>query len=225
MIQVNDFPDVRFATEDGLLALGGDLSAERLLSAYRKGIFPWYNPGEPVLWWTPDPRCVIFPASYKPSRSLRKAIRSRQFVFTVDHAFNNVIKRCAAPRAKASGTWITPEMIHAYKELHRLGHAHSVETWRSGELVGGLYGVALGQVFFGESMFSSVSDASKAALDHLINRLLDWRYTLIDCQITSSHLLNLGAQEIPRGKFIEHLENALAREPAQSSWARTGIQP
>ena len=213
-----DFPDVRYATEDGLLALGGDLSAERLMNAYRRGIFPWYNPGEPILWWSPDPRCVIFPDEFSTSRSLRKSIRRNRFEFHIDRDFDRVIEQCAAPRALESGTWITSDMMKAYKNLSHLGVAHSVETWQDGELVGGLYGIAIGQAFFGESMFHTVTDASKAALHCLVTRLVDWGYGIIDCQITSPHLLSLGAREIPRNDFIGHLADLCDRQPSSGSW-------
>ena len=206
MSNVEEFPAVEYASEDGLLALGGDLSPERLMLAYSKGIFPWYNPGEPILWWSPNPRCVIFPDRYRPSRSTRRSIRKHGFTFSFDHCFENVIHQCASPRQSAPGTWITQDMKTAYTQLHHLGFAHSVETWKDGELVGGLYGIAMGKVFFGESMFSTVSDASKAALAWLITALVKWDYALVDCQITSDHLLSLGAEEIPRKKFVSILE-------------------
>ena len=211
MSTTEDFPDVKYATEDGLLALGGDLSADRLLTAYNLGIFPWYNPGEPILWWSPDPRCVIFPDMYQPSKSLKKSIRKHPFRFSIDTQFETVIKQCAAPRASGAGTWITMDMMNAYIKLHELGHAHSVETWKGDQLVGGLYGISIGSAFFGESMFSMITDASKAALYFLIKNLVAWNYEIIDCQITSPHLLSMGAQEIPRQKFIEYLNQATAK--------------
>ncbi len=218
MITIEEFPDVRYANEDGLLALGGDLSAKRLIAAYKKGIFPWYNPGQPILWWCPDPRCVLFPEQYRPQRSVLKSIRKQRFGFSCDQSFENVIRRCAAPRANAAGTWITREMMDAYIHLHRLGYAHSIETWQDQNLVGGLYGIALGGMFFGESMFSEISDASKAALNFLVTRLTVWDYQLVDCQITSSHLLGLGAQEIPRTEFLMRLECALSHPQNPDSW-------
>lgn len=218
MTTIEDFPDVGYASEDGLLALGGDLSPERLLVAYRKGIFPWYNPGEPILWWSPHPRCVLFPHKFRASRSLRKSIRKHQFRFTSDRAFEEVIRNCAEPRAVGPGTWITAEMTRAYIGLHELGYAHSVETWQEDRLVGGLYGIAMGKVFFGESMFSTVSDSSKAALDFLVTNLVSMEYQLIDCQITSSHLLSLGAKEISRGAFIAHLDQAIGDNKSPGSW-------
>ena len=201
----DDFPDVRFALPDpnGLLAAGGDLSAERLMTAYRRGIFPWYSEEQPILWWSPDPRAVLFPDELKVSRSLRKTLRQARFRISVDTAFTAVIDACSAPRRHDRGTWITPEMREAYRHLHSLGQAHSVECWHGSELVGGLYGVSLGRVFFGESMFSRMSDASKVALAHL----RDMDFALIDCQVPSEHLANLGAREIPRDSFLRLLDN------------------
>ena len=219
MSNIEGFPDHRYATKDGLLALGGDLSPERLLLAYRNGIFPWYNPGEPILWWSPDPRCVLLPNEFHASRSLRKAIQKNGFNFTFDKDFTAVIENCALPRKSGSGTWISGDMKRAYIELHSLGHAHSVETWRQGKLVGGLYGIAIGKVFFGESMFASETDASKASLQFLINQLLEWEFQLIDCQITSPHLISLGAEEIPRDRFIEKLKTATAIHSTPRVWS------
>lgn len=218
MTNIEDFPDVSLASEEGLLALGGDLSPERLLSAYSKGIFPWYNPGEPILWWSPDPRCVLIPQQFKASRSLKKSIRKQGFEFAMDRDFEQVITQCAQPRIHQPGTWITQEMKQAYVELHKLGHAHSMETWMDGQLVGGLYGIAIGGMFFGESMFSLVNDASKAALSNLISKLLLWQFQLIDCQITSTHLLSLGAQEIPRTEFMKKLEWAMSQPGKTGCW-------
>ncbi len=219
MSNIEGFPDHRYATKDGLLALGGDLSPERLLLAYRNGIFPWYNPGEPILWWSPDPRCVLLPNEFHASRSLRKAIQKNGFNFTFDKDFTAVIENCALPRKSSSGTWISGDMKRAYIELHSLGHAHSVETWRQGKLVGGLYGIAIGKVFFGESMFASETDASKASLQFLINQLLEWEFQLIDCQITSPHLISLGAEEIPRDRFIKKLKTATAIHSTPRVWS------
>jgi leucyl/phenylalanyl-tRNA--protein transferase len=218
MTSVEEFPDVKYATDDGLLALGGDLSPERLLKAYSKGIFPWYNPGEPILWWTPNPRCVLFPNQFNPSRSLKKSIRKNNFTFSVDLEFEQVLDRCAEPRANRMGTWITKDMRDAYLRLHHMGHAHSVETWKRDKLVGGLYGIAMGKVFFGESMFTSVNDASKSALHYLVARLLEMEFQLIDCQITSPHLLSLGAVEIPRSEFLDRLETALLLPGQPEHW-------
>lgn len=203
-----EFPDVSLALRepDGLLAIGGDLSPERILYAYRHGIFPWYSDGQPILWWSPDPRTVLVPEKLKISTSLRKKLRSRRFSVTIDSAFAQVIRRCAEPRPGAGGTWITGEMEAAYIRLHQLGHAHSVETWLDERLVGGLYGVSIGKVFFGESMFSRESDASKIAFAHLVRRVKSRGVSLIDCQVYTAHLASLGAEEIPRQSFVRQLE-------------------
>ncbi len=208
------FPDPALAEREpnGLLALGGDLSVARLLNAYRLGIFPWYGPGQPLLWWSPHPRAVLFPERLHITRSLRKSLRNGRFQATADTAFPAVIRACGAPRQGADGTWITPDMLHAYERLAAAGHAHSVEIWREGELIGGLYGVALGRVFFGESMFSRGRDASKVALVHLVDRLLQTGFRLIDCQVSSAHLLSLGAETIPRTRF-NHLLDRWATQP------------
>ncbi len=214
------FPPVDQALEEpnGLLAVGGDLSPPRLLQAYRQGIFPWYNPGEPILWWSPDPRLVLFPEKLKVSRSLRKRLRRDEFRFTLDQAFEEVIDACAAPRGEERGTWITPEMREAYVRLHRLGHAHSAETWHDGELVGGLYGVAIGRVFYGESMFHRRSDASKVAFVRLVENLRRWNYALIDCQVHTGHLVRFGAEEIPRRQFVELLDRWCRETVAPDAW-------
>lgn len=190
---------------DGLLAAGADLSAARLLTAYRSGIFPWYSAGQPVLWWSPDPRMVLFPVEFRMPRSLVKRLRRRDYEIRVDTAFKTVMHACAAPRGDAAGTWITPDMIAAYCELHRLGHAHSIETWINGGLAGGLYGIALGRVFYGESMFAHAADASKIALAHLVRRLQQRQFGIIDCQMNTAHLARFGAREIPRREFSRHL--------------------
>jgi leucyl/phenylalanyl-tRNA--protein transferase len=197
------FPPLDQALEEpaGLLAAGGDLSPERLIAAYRAGIFPWYSPGQPVLWWSPDPRAVLFPEEFRCTRSLAKTLRNAGLTLSVDRDFDAVIDGCAAPRAASPGTWITAEMRAAYLELHRLGCAHSVEVWRGGALMGGLYGVRLGGVFFGESMFSRARDASKAALAHLVTLCRGNQIAVIDCQLPSRHLASLGARTIPRAKF------------------------
>lgn len=200
------FPPVEQALRepDGLLAVGGDLAPERILSAYRHGIFPWFSPGQPILWWSPDPRAVLFPEKLKVSRSLRKTLNKGSFHVTFDSAFHEVIRACAdTPRRDQPGTWITPEMQQAYIRLHQLGHAHSAESWQGEELVGGLYGIRLGRVFYGESMFSRRTDASKVAFVHLVRRLQEEGVELIDCQVTTEHLLSLGAEAIPRRRFIE----------------------
>lgn len=207
------------AEPNGLLAAGGALSPEWLLAAYRRGVFPWFSAGEPVLWWSPDPRLVLIPERVHISHSLRKVLRRRRFEVRLDTAFAAVMQACAAPRANASGTWITAEMQAAYLHMHELGYAHSVECWRDGRLVGGLYGVALGRVFYGESMFAHETDASKVALAHLC-RLLGLRaYGMIDCQMTTPHLLSMGAFELPRKVFSAALERWTAEGPSPQRWA------
>lgn len=216
----NGFPDVRLALRhpNGLLAAGGDLSPERLLGAYRRGIFPWFGEGDPILWWSPDPRTVLFPEALRVSRSLRKRLRRRQLGASLDRSFGAVIRACAAPRDVDGGTWIVPRMVAAYETLHRLGWAHSVEVWDGDRLVGGLYGVALGRVFFGESMFSRSDDASKVALVHLCERLSSWGFGLIDCQMRTDHLISLGATEIPRGSFVTLIDRFCPLPGATGSW-------
>lgn len=206
------FPAVDLALTDppGLLAAGGDLRPERLLAAYRRGIFPWYSQGQPVLWWSPDPRTVLFPQELKISRSMARTVRNRGFTARFDTAFAEVMAGCGDARLRPEGTWINDEMYAAYRQLHRLGVAHSVETWLDGVLVGGLYGVQLGRVFFGESMFSRVTDASKFALKILCERLIEQRVVMIDCQMATSHLLSLGAREISRREFITLLHQHVA---------------
>jgi leucyl/phenylalanyl-tRNA---protein transferase len=206
------FPPPEQALEEpaGLLAAGGDLSPARLLAAYRRGIFPWYSPGQPVLWWSPDPRAVLFPEEFRLARSLAKTLRNGGFAASIDTDFTGVVDGCAAPRAASPGTWITSEMRAAYLRLHQLGHAHSIEVRRDGELAGGLYGVRLGRVFFGESMFSRERDASKAALAHLVALCRRNSLAVIDCQLPSRHLASLGARGIPRSQFqallAKHIE-------------------
>ena len=196
-------PNKALTEPDGLLAVGGDLSAERIINAYLNGIFPWYVPGEPILWWSPNPRAVLFPEKFHRSKSLRKLINKKQFHCTIDHAFEQVIAACAhTPRKEQDGTWITDEMQNAYIHLHHLGLAHSAECWLGDELVGGLYGIGLGKIFFGESMFARKSNASKVAFAHLLDFLNESDYSLIDCQVTTDHLLSLGAEEIPRNEFL-----------------------
>jgi len=214
------FPPVEQALRepDGLLAAGADLSPERLLTAYRNGIFPWYNTGQPVLWWSPDPRMVLFPAEFRMPRSLAKRLRRHDYEIRVDTAFEAVMRSCAAPRDDATGTWITPDMIAAYCTLHHLGHAHSVETWIGGELAGGLYGVALGRMFYGESMFTRVPDASKIALAHLVRRLEHRRFGMIDCQMNTAHLARFGAREIPRTEFSQRLAELVNCPPSAAAW-------
>ena len=219
-----EFPDVNLALRepDGLLALGGDLRPERLLEAYRSGIFPWYDEGQPILWWSPDPRAVLFPAQVKISRSLAKVLRQARYSVTLDRAFREVMLGCAAPRNGVAGTWITDAMIEAYTELHIQGHAHSVEVWKADQLIGGLYGVALGKVFFGESMFSRSADASKVALVHLARQLESWGYGLIDCQVYNDHLASLGAELIPRSEFISLLSRWIDPPGSGDRWQRHG---
>jgi leucyl/phenylalanyl-tRNA--protein transferase len=202
------FPDVEAALRepDGLLAVGGDLKPERLLYAYRNGIFPWFGPDQPILWWAPDPRLVLFPEQLRISRSLSKTLRKHLFTITFDTAFAQVVHECAAPRPGQAGTWITPEMQAAYRHMHELGHAHSVECWQQGKLVGGLYGIAIGHVFFGESMFTRVTDASKVGFVALVQTLQASGYRLIDCQVHTDHLESLGAMMIPRREFTRLLE-------------------
>jgi len=217
------FPDVEFAESEpnGLLAIGGDLSDERLINAYRRGIFPWYSEGQPILWWSPDPRTVIFPDELKVSRSLRKTNRKQIFQVTMDHAFGQVVSACAAPRPDQDGTWLLPEMQLSYLSLHKAGVAHSIEVWHKGALVGGLYGVALGKVFFGESMFSRETDASKIALVHLVNIARQWDFRLIDCQVYSGHLISLGAREISRQDFNRHLQQWVNQPDKPGLWGNS----
>lgn len=207
---------------NGLLAAGADLSVERLLDAYAHGIFPWFNEGEPLLWWSPDPRMVLFPPELRLSRSLRKRIRARTFDVTMDTAFADVMSACGETRRGEEGTWISPEMIDAYTELHRRGHAHSVEAWAEGQLAGGLYGVALGRMFFGESMFARQPDASKVALSRLVDQLERWGFEMIDCQVATPHLASLGAREIPREEFIARLAALMAQPAMPSPWRLDG---
>jgi len=213
------FPDPSLAEEGGLLAVGGDLGTERLLLAYSMGIFPWYDEGSPILWWSPDPRLVLRPSDLRVSRSLRQTLKKGLYSVTFDRAFRDVIRLCAeTPRRGEAGTWITQEMMEAYAGLHEAGYAHSVESWRDGGLAGGLYGVALGGVFFGESMFSLRPDASKAALVVLAERLSLLQVELIDCQVTTGHLLRMGAFEMPRAEFLEVIRRNLRRPLPRGSW-------
>lgn len=204
------FPPVDFADGIGLLAVGGDLSAERLLLAYSMGIFPWYNPGEPILWWSPDPRCVLYPDEIHISRSLKRSLNNNRYRISFNENFAGVIYWCRGLRAglDGRGTWITPEMRSAYLRLHELGFAHSVECWEEDQLVGGLYGVCIGRCFFGESMFSRRNNASKIVLVHLLRRLQQQNFVLLDCQQTTEHLLSMGAREISRTTFLGHLKEA-----------------
>ena len=209
------FPPVERAlrSPNGLLAAGGDLSAPRLLEAYRHGIFPWFNPGEPILWWSPDPRMVLVPGEFKISRSLAKVLRNATYEVRCDTAFEQVMRNCAAPRCEQGGTWINEDMIAAYGALHELGYAHSVEVWIDNHLAGGLYGVSIGRMFYGESMFSHASNASKIALAHLARQLERWQFKMIDCQMNTPHLASLGAREIPRSEFITRLQELINCAP------------
>lgn len=202
---------------DGLLAAGGDLRPERILAAYRHGCYPWYQQGQPILWWSPDPRFVLLPDELHISRSLGKVLRRQTFEVSYDKAFDRVIDACAGPRSYADGTWITDAMRQAYQQLHRLGHAHSVEVWQAGELVGGLYGLCIGQVFFGESMFSYVDNASKTAFAHLVPDLKRWGIRLIDCQMQTRHLASFGGRAIDRQTFAEQLAQ-LVEQPNSADW-------
>jgi len=218
-----DFPDPQSALTEpnGLLAIGGDLSPDRLLAAYRRGIFPWFSAGQPILWWTPDPRAVLFPDEFHVSRSLRRTLRKNLFTVSVDQAFDAVITACA-DRGDATGTWITTDMIAAYRRLHAAGHAHSIETWRNGKLVGGLYGIGIGRVFFGESMFARATDASKTALAALAAWCRESAIELIDCQVASAHLARLGSREISRPEFNRYLERWTGR-PNPVRWQRAPV--
>ena len=214
------FPPVHLAMRDpnGLLAIGGDLSMPRLMRAYSQGIFPWFNPDEPILWWCPDPRAALPPSQMHVSHSLRKRIRRQDYAVTLDRAFDQVLEACAAARTKSRGTWLGNDMQSAYREMHRNGHSHSVEVWREGRLIGGLYGVALGRVFFGESMFSRADDGSKLAFHFLCQQLHEWRFELIDCQISSAHLSTLGAREIRRDEFLSRMRQGVALPGYPGLW-------
>ena len=209
------FPPVAEALDepDGLLAAGADLSPRRLVDAYSHGIFPWFNDGDPILWWSPDPRIVLAPGAFHVSHSLRKRLKKRDFTVTADTAFAAVLDECAAPRPDEGGTWLTPAMQAAYVALHRLGLAHSIEVWQDGALAGGIYGVAIGRMFFGESMFSRRTDGSKIAMVHLAAQLDRWGFPWIDCQLETDHLLSLGAEAVPRRRFVAEVTR-LVQEPA-----------
>ena len=215
------FPDVEHALKEpnGLLAMGGDLSPPRLLQAYRQGIFPWYNHDQPILWWSPDPRSVLYPQRLRVSRSLRRTLKNNIFTVTADTAFRRVIESCAEPRDAAGGTWLTDEMVEAYCRLHIMGYAHSVEAWCEGELMGGLYGLSLGTIFFGESMFSRRRDASKVAFVRLVEYLQRRGFVLIDCQVPSAHLASLGAETIPRREFIACLNHCCDQPTPWTAWS------
>jgi leucyl/phenylalanyl-tRNA--protein transferase len=219
LTEETSFPSVKHALKspNGLLAAGGELSESRLLEAYRNGIFPWFNPGEPILWWSPDPRMVLIPRELRISRSLARMLRNSPLEVRFDTVFEQVMRGCAAPRIKNQvaqpGTWIGEDMIEAYCLLHRHGYAHSVETWLDGRLVGGLYGISIGRMFYGESMFSGVNNASKIALAHLARQLERWEFGMIDCQMSTPHLVSLGAREIPRSEFISCVQELVHYEP------------
>jgi len=228
------FPDCSSAMHEpnGLLAAGGDLSPRRLLAAYRRGIFPWYEAGQPILWWSPDPRTILLPGSMHISRRLRRRLRSESFEVSVDQDFAAVVTACAnrgvtsesaGMRDGETGTWITPEMVSGYTRLHRLDHAHSLEILRQGDLVGGIYGVTLGRVFFAESMFSGVTDASKIALACLSGLLQRHRYAMIDCQLPSAHLTSLGCVEIPRVEFTRRIEKYCTDSPSPMQWRQAAM--
>ncbi len=214
------FPSVSKALKspNGLLCAGGDLSPQRIVEAYSRGIFPWYSDGDPILWWSPDPRMVLFPAELRVSRSLKKTLARELYETRVDTAFRDVIEACAAPRDGQSGTWIVPEMVEAYVRLHELGFAHCVESWHEGRLVGGLYGMALGNAFFGESMFAHAPDASKVALVRLVERLRAGGVRVIDCQQATAHLASLGAREIPRKAFAQLVQESIQYPPTGQRW-------
>jgi leucyl/phenylalanyl-tRNA--protein transferase len=214
------FPSVEYAEESGLLAIGGDLREERLLLAYASGIFPWYSEGYPILWWSPDPRLILIPDDLREARSLRQIMNKSIYEITFDTAFEQVIRMCATVHsAKDRSTWITDEMIEAYVSLHHSGYAHSVESWVRDELVGGLYGVSLGGSFFGESMFMKRSNASKVALVMLVYQLRRWNFKVIDCQVTTEHMVKLGAREIPRSQFLTLLDQALKMPTRRGTWS------
>jgi len=221
------FPPVEQALRepDGLLAVGGDLEPTRIVEAYRQGIFPWFGAGQPILWWSPDPRTVLLPEHLHVSRSLRRTLARAPYRITFDSAFARVLTACAAPRADQDGTWLTPEMQTAYRRLHAAGHAHSVEAWEGNELVGGLYGLAVGCVFFGESMFARRTDASKVAFVHLVQSLRATGFTLVDCQVHTRHLESLGARPMPRADFTSALAVYCALPPSGNPWSRTSMHP
>ena len=214
------FPPVEQALRqpNGLLAAGADLSPSRLLEAYRHGIFPWFSAEDPILWWSPDPRMVLFPAEFKISRSLRKTLLRGQYQIRCDTAFEQVMRACSQPREGQNGTWIQEEMIAAYVRLHKAGYAHSIETWMDNKLVGGLYGVSIGRMFYGESMFSNKTDASKIALAYLTAQLKRWNFGMIDCQMNTAHLASLGAREITRREFLIRLQELIHYPNLTSPW-------
>nr|WP_321514412.1 leucyl/phenylalanyl-tRNA--protein transferase [uncultured Pseudodesulfovibrio sp.] len=213
------FPDPEEADADGLLAVGGDLSPQRLLTAYANGIFPWYGDDSPILWWSTNPRLVVFPEEFHLPRSLRRVLNKGTFSFTLDTRFSSVIRQCACcSRPEQDGSWIVDDMVEAYVMLHKLGYAHSVEAWQGDDLVGGLYGVSLGSVFFGESMFYHVPDASKAAFAVLVDQLRRWNFNLIDCQQTTDHLLRFGAREVQRYQFLQMIREGMEKPTREGRW-------
>lgn len=214
------FPHPKYANDDGILAVGGDLSPQRLVLAYENGIFPWFNEGDPILWWAPNPRFVLFPQDLKISKSMRPYFNQQKFDISMDQRFKEVMIACQQSKrgGKNSGTWITDDMLEAYEVLHQLGLAHSVEVWQEGELVGGLYGVALGKIFFGESMFTRVSNASKYGFIFIVKKLIEKGFVLIDCQQTTKHLASLGAKEISRTQFMEYIEANKQEQIIQQNW-------
>lgn len=213
------FPNPRYAASEGLLAFGGDLSPNRLLTAYRKGIFPWYSADDPILWWSPNPRSILYPKNFKLSKSLKRVVKNGNFVVKFDHAFEEVIGYCSkVPREGQNGTWLLDEMREAYIELHHMGYAHSVETYLDGELVGGLYGLSMGRAFFGESMFSLRSNSSKVAFKALCDTLDSRGYDFIDCQVRNDHLASLGAVDIERDIFLDELDSSLKKPSDIGSW-------
>jgi len=216
-----NFPPAHFARPDGLLCMGGDLSPKRLILAYENGIFPWFSENEPLLWWSPDPRLVLFPENIHISKSLKKAIKKSPFDIKIDNAFEDTIRSCALVRKRQNeDTWIIPQMVTAYVKLHHLGYAHSIEAWRDNNLVGGLYGICIGGSFFGESMFSFESNASKIALAALANLLIKSKFDLIDCQVTTQHLLNMGAVEISRKNFLDIIKKSVKRDDIKDIWSK-----
>ncbi|MFJ1267369.1 leucyl/phenylalanyl-tRNA--protein transferase [Legionella lytica] len=214
------FPDPETSDKQGLLLIGGDLSPQRILQAYSQGIFPWYGPGSPVLWWSPNPRLIVRPSAFKVSRSLQKSLK-KTFKITVDTAFSEVIRACATSSERVENTWIINDIIEAYTEIHAMGYAHSFEVWLDDELVGGLYGISLGRAFFGESMFHKVTDASKIALYYLCQTMKQWDFDFIDCQLPTPHLLSLGAEIISRTDFMRLLKNTLKYPNMQGVWQTT----
>lgn len=214
------FPPVENALDDpdGLLAVGGCLSPSRIINAYRHGIFPWFSADQPILWWSPNPRLILVPGKFKLSRSLKKKIRKGVFSITFDTAFPAVVEACSGPRQDQTETWITEEMKEAYNKLHQMKYAHSIEAWYDNRMVGGLYGIAIGRVFFGESMFHWKTDASKIAFAYLVDKLIEWRYQLIDCQVHTNHLISLGAEEISRNRFTYLLNDLCNKPPDPDAW-------